>query len=195
MARHKEFDVDAALDKAMTLFWRQGYERTSLDKLLKHMEIGRASFYNAFGDKHALFMRVLQRYQQQYNQVVIIDTLQHAASGLEGIQAVFEKVIDFLSSDSGQKGCMIVNSLIEIAPDDETVAAYVSEITQCGEDAFYDALRQAQQGGEISQEIDCRAMARFLMATIRGMRVTGRTTHDKRIFEDIATVALSTLKN
>jgi TetR/AcrR family transcriptional repressor of nem operon len=193
MARHKEFDVEAALDKAMTLFWQQGYERTSLHDLLKHMAIGRASFYNAFGDKHALFMRVLLRYQQRYNDVFIIDTLENANSGLEGIQAVFQRVIEVHSSDEAQKGCLLVNSLVEIAPNDDSVADYLREVNLRGEDAFYAALCDAQLAHDISSEIDCRAMARFLMATIRGMRVTGRSTHDKQVFEDIARIALAAL--
>ena len=63
MARTKEFDVDAALDRAIELFWAQGYEATSLNDLLDHMEIGRQSLYDTFGDKHALFLAALDRYR------------------------------------------------------------------------------------------------------------------------------------
>jgi len=93
MARHKEFDVETALDNAIDFFWKHGYGRTSLNDLLVQMGIGRASFYNAFGDKQS---QALKRYQKRHNKGVILDTLTQAEIGLTGIYAVFEQVVDGL---------------------------------------------------------------------------------------------------
>lgn len=90
MARYKEFDIDDAIDRAIDLFWRHGYERTSLKELLDHLEIGRASFYNAFGDKHKLFMLALRRYLERTDETTIIQTLQVETSRLVTIERVFQ---------------------------------------------------------------------------------------------------------
>src|ERR1700742_3249196 len=67
MPRSKEFDPQRALDKAMHLFWRQGYENTSLDDLLRAMGIARQSLYDTFGDKRALYLQAMARYRDQTN--------------------------------------------------------------------------------------------------------------------------------
>src|ERR1043166_7581204 len=64
MARHKEFDRDEALHKAMEVFWARGYEAASVQDLVEHMGINRQSLYDTFGDKHALYLQALDRYQE-----------------------------------------------------------------------------------------------------------------------------------
>ena len=71
MPRKKEFDVDAVLNKAMEAFWTRGYEATSLNDLLDCMQIQRASLYNAFGDKHSLFLDALRRYDTVYRRAEV----------------------------------------------------------------------------------------------------------------------------
>lgn len=193
MARYKEFNIDDAIDRAIDLFWRHGYERTSLKDLLDHLEIGRASFYNAFGDKHKLFMLALRRYLERTDETTIIQALQAETSRLATIEKIFQQVIESLANDPLQRGCFIINSAIEVAPADEEVAVLVADHAQRCEDALYDALYRAQNMQEIRQTLDLRATARFLLSTIRGMRVTGRLTHDRRVFEDIAETALTPL--
>lgn len=194
MARYKAFDIDDAIDRAIDLFWQHGYEKTSLQDLLAHLEIGRASFYNAFEDKHNLFMLALHRYLERTDETTIIQTLQAEDSDLATIKTIFQQVIESLANDPLQRGCFIINSAIEVAPADEEVAAFVADHAQRCEDALYDTLRRAQSMQEIPQNLDVRATARFLLSTIRGMRVTGRMTHDRRIFEDIAVTALAILQ-
>ena len=83
MARTKEFDRDAALDRAMHVFWKKGYEATSLPDLLQAMGIARQSLYDTFGEKHALFMAALERYTQ-----LILTTFAQTIGVNEGARAV-----------------------------------------------------------------------------------------------------------
>ena len=71
MARPKAFDVERALDRAVEVFWTRGYEATSLCDLLEHMEIGRQSLYDTFGDKHGLFLAALERYRRAMSQSLL----------------------------------------------------------------------------------------------------------------------------
>lgn len=193
MAGQKAFDIDLAIEKAMQLFWQRGYERTSLNDLLEYLDISRSSFYNAFNDKRTLFISVLKRYEQAVHDVIIIQTLRDHESGWQGIQRVFELVVDSLATDEAHRGCLLVNTAVEIASSDEAVASILSENALRCENAIADALRRAQETGEIAQEIDIQATARFLLSTIRGMRVTGRMSHERTVFEDIAKAALEKL--
>ncbi len=193
MARYKAFDTESAVDKATQLFWQRGYEQTSLDDLLEHLAIGRGSFYNAFGDKRKLFMAALEHYQRLTNDVIIIDTLHQSESGLVGINRVFERIVEDLSNDPDHRGCLLVNTTIELAPKDDEIAEFLRQNAHRSEDAFYEALVKAITAGEVSPDINPRAMARFLLNTIRGMRVTGRITHERELFAEIARIALTNL--
>ena len=193
MARHKACDIENAVEKATQLFWQRGYEQTSLDDLLEHLDIGRGSFYNAFGDKRKLFMAALEHYQRLTNDVIIIDTLHQSESGLVGINRVFERIVEDLSNDPDHRGCLLINTTIELAPKDDEISGFLRDSAHRNEDAFYDALVRAQKADEISPDIEPRAMARFLLNTIRCMRVTGRITHEHTLFTEIARIALASL--
>src|SRR5215218_2613149 len=113
MARTKEFEPLAALDAATELFWRKGYEAASMRELLDAMCIGRGSFYDTFGDKHALFLATLERFQEVRTSW-IEEVLQ--GSGLQGIEEVFRRSVDGLVESDVCRGCMLANSAVELAP-------------------------------------------------------------------------------
>src|SRR5260370_28051408 len=111
MARPREFDRDAAVQRAMSVFWRKGYAATSTDDLLRAMNIGRQSMYDTFGDKHRLYLEALGRYQRE-SVAENIRRLRSAASPLGGLEAV---VIGITACDKAarESGCMGVGAISE----------------------------------------------------------------------------------
>jgi AcrR family transcriptional regulator len=99
MARPREFDRDAAVQRAMSVFWRKGYAATSTDDLLRAMNIGRQSMYDTFGDKHRLYLEALERYQRE-SIAENIRRLRSTASPLAGIEAL---VIGIIASDKSTR--------------------------------------------------------------------------------------------
>ena len=191
MARPKTFDRTQMLDKAIELFWDRGYEATSINDLLDHLGIRRQSLYDTFGDKHALFLEALKRYEQRYN--ATIDILEGPASGKEAIERVFHTAVQTLGQIKSPRGCLIVNTMVELAPHDEEVAQWIAESVAHTQQAFYRALMRAYEQGELQTQQDLLALARFLTAALQGLNMTARAISDPVQLQDIANVALSVL--
>ncbi|QIN82038.1 TetR family transcriptional regulator [Rubrobacter tropicus] len=191
MPRTKEFRPDEALDAAMHLFWRKGYGATSMRDLLESMSIGRGSFYDTFGDKHALFLSALDRFENARASWVI-ETLE--SSGLNGIEEVFRRTVEGLVSFEPRRGCLLANTAVELAPYDPEVAGRISAYVRRTEGAFEGALIRAREAGEISKE-DPKPLARFLVTNLHGLRVLARAGVERRTLEDAARVALQALRS
>jgi len=140
MARPREFELDEAIEGAMQIFWRLGYGATSLPDLLDAMGLTRGSFYKAFGDKRAVYLLALERYENQYiskGAASLKDTT--SGSPLERIIGLFER--SFAAENiQEKKGCLMCNAAIELAPSDAIVASLVRRMTEKMQTAFNDAL-------------------------------------------------------
>ncbi|CAN5587155.1 TetR/AcrR family transcriptional regulator [soil metagenome] len=191
MPRTKQFEPQEALDAAMHLFWRKGYGATSMRDLLDAMCIGRGSFYDTFGDKHALFLAALDRFEEARTSW-FDEALE--GSGLDGIEEVFRRTVDGLVGFEPRRGCFLANTAVELAPHDAEAAARISRYVRRTEEAFTGALVRAQGAGEIPAEGDPKVLARFLVSNLHGLRVLARAGSDRRTLEDAARVALRTLR-
>ena len=191
MPRTKEFRPEEALDRAVQLFWCRGYEATSMRDLLDGMGIGRGSFYDTFGDKHALFLAALDRFEEVRTRWVD-ETLEDA--GLGGIEEVFRRSVEGMVRWEPRRGCMLANTAVELAPHDPEVAARISRYVRRTEQALEGAVIRARAAGEIPADADPRSLARFLVTNLHGLRVLARAGTDRQSLEDAANVALGALR-
>ena len=180
------------LNAATRVFIEKGYEATSIQDLVDAMGISRASLYDTFGDKEALFLKVLDRYDN-WAYLELEECLNAHESKLDGLRAWFYRVVD-QGSNRRHPGCLMVNSTVERALRDEDCRARSARNFRRSEEAYYDALVEAQRLGEIGEDRNLRALARFLAGTIRGIRVSAKATGDYQTLKDIADIALSNLK-
>ena len=148
----------------MDAFWRQGYEATSVADLCACTGLHKGSLYQAFGDKHALFMRSLHHYADREFRDTAAVAFQ-SDSPLENIRAILHKVCQ--DTAEGQ-GCMMINSMVELAPHDAAVQAAVSEAAEKRLRVMADLIGNAQQAGEIRSRKDPQRLARQLMVTMAG---------------------------
>jgi len=193
MARPREFEVDDALERAMQVFWAKGYEATSLDDLCEAMGLGRSSLYAAFGDKHALYAKVLDRYEDAA--VIRIGATISAAPTIKaGIGAFIGRIIDAIVAGPGRRGCFIGNCAAELVRGDRGGAARVRRSLDRIEATFRAALESAQAKGELPASADVAALARFITAGIQGLRLVGKANPDRAVLEDIAAVMLQCLE-
>lgn len=176
----------------MELFWRNGYEATSLAELLRVMGIGRQSLYNTFGDKHTLFLEAARHYIDSNGQH-LLNALQAPGSPVGNIRKALEQVVDFLAGGEC-RGCLVTNSIVELAPHDEEVAKLVQLMIGRTEKAFKTALDRAVENGEILAGTDTKAVARFLNNTVHGLVVMGKASASRAVLKDVVRVALSTLR-
>lgn len=193
MPRTKEFEPEAALQSAMELFWRKGYEATSVRDLLEGMGIGRGSFYDTFGDKHSLFLAALDRFEQTRT-AWILEALEESESPVEAIRYIFERTVDGLVGFEPRRGCLLANTAVELAPHDPEVAERISSYVRRTEDAFTQALERTRTVGKSRKHKDPRALARFLVNSLHGLRVMARAGADRETLGDTVEVALGALR-
>ncbi|MFG1945919.1 TetR/AcrR family transcriptional regulator [Nonomuraea sp. NPDC048826] len=191
MARSKEFDPDAALQRALELFWERGYEATSMADLVERLGIARASLYATFGGKRELYLQTLHRYVRSRDPAVL-DALSQPGPVLPAVRALIRTYAAESSGDD-RRGCMVVNAAVELAPRDEAAAAFVEASWSHLETVLTSALTRARAQGELSEDKDPRALARMLLVFMQGMRVLGRTSGGAARLDDAAEQALAVL--
>ncbi|WP_397421561.1 TetR/AcrR family transcriptional regulator [Phenylobacterium sp.] len=167
MARPIEFDRPEVVKRAMALFWRQGFQATSLVDLVAAMGISRSSFYAAFGDKRRLFVECLDLFARR-----TIDLLERARAEMppaDALQAFFEP--DFMGAwgARNQWGCMLVNTVLEMAGVDDDLAAHASRHLDRVERLFRTFLQDAGATPALAEDL-----AAMLMLLLEGVRVSAR---------------------
>lgn len=192
MARTKDFDENEVLSKAIQLFWYKGYNGTSMQDLVDGLGISRSSLYDTYKDKHTLFVKALESYQNA-GAARISDIIEHSGSAKDTIKKLLELATTDLLSDKQQKGCFMVNAEVEVAPHDAEVNNLVCKNDQQMEEAFYQVIKKGQERYEIRNQQDARALSRFIFNTVKGMRVTAKSVADRSVFEDIIKLTISTL--
>lgn len=190
MARTKAFDENTVLDKAVSQFWCSGYNGTSMQDLVDCLGINRSSMYDTYGDKHTLFIAALKRYRSQMAGAMI-QTINESASIKETIRKLFDGAVAEALSDQSQRGCFMVNATVDVAPHDPEVAEIVRANRQDVEEAFCEAIQQAQERGEVSRHHDAMALSRFVFSAFNGIRVTAKSGAERAAYEDIIKVVLS----
>lgn len=192
MARPREFDESKVLNAALACFWQHGYNATSMSDLGVAMKISAPSVYNAFGGKHELFTRVLERYLNCTTR----DRLQRLESSCtpkEAIREFFAEIIDHSLRDPDHKGCFLVNSALEVAPHQAELGAVVAEQFEAIEAFFKRCILGAQSAGTVPRDIDAADTARLFLGMLVGIRVLVRTRPKRALLEGMVRPALGLL--
>ncbi len=189
MARPKEFNPERALAKAMHLFWRLGYENTSLEALMKEMGIAKQSLYDTFGDKRALYLKALTHYRDQTN-----SQGQKLLNEIPLVKDGFAKLLYGITAETREqheRGCLLLSANLQRDVKDAVIRDFLRDNQERVEAIFREALMRAQKQGELTPQQDPRALARFFIVTIQGMRSMARLKSDRKALEQVARVALT----
>lgn len=192
MARPREFDREAALQKAMDLFWAKGFAATSTDDLVKAMGLGRQSLYNAFGGKRQLYVEALRAYQLQ-SIAGHLQRLNAPASPLDGIR---DLLTGLAPDDDARRalGCMGVGSVGEFGVTDAELMRMRAEAS-AGLDARLTArVREGQDLGEIAPAADAHDIARFVQMTMTGLQLAARGGAGAEDLRKLATFAVDRVR-
>lgn len=192
MGRPQEFDRDEVLDQAMMVFWRQGFEGTSVQDLVDATGLNRGSLYNTFGDKGGLFMAVMEHYSETSVARILFQS-DGASPPRETIEGFFAALIDSVASDEEHKGCLVVNAAAELASQDAQIARWIRTIYDQAEEKLTALVARGQEMGEFTTEREARAVARFLIGCAKGMLVIAKVNPDPQYLRDIADGALGGL--
>jgi len=193
MARPKAFDTATALERAMTLFWEQGYTATSMEQLVGVMGISRQSLYDTFGDKHALFLAAMDSYCAMLERELLAPLKQQGA-GLAALHETATGLIDFIIRYPKRRACLMANTALELAPHDAEVGERVRRHMAAMEAAFRLALGTAQVRGEIAADADADALARYLVGMTNGLMVMGKSGASREALTEMAGIAAAALQ-
>ncbi|HXB06439.1 MAG TPA: TetR/AcrR family transcriptional regulator [Puia sp.] len=192
MPRTKSFDEAETLDKAKEVFWQKGYNGTPPQDILDGTGLSRSSLYDTYGDKRSLFIKTLHRYRQT-DTAAAIEMLDASADPVLTIRRIFHAAYGHFTTDQPRKGCMMVNTLNEVAPHDEEVGNIVRENRRALEDAYARAIKRGQRQGRIARTHQPKALARFLVNSLWGLTTNLKLGLDKKAAADIVRITLSIL--
>lgn len=172
--RPRTFDTEAVVERAMNVFWTRGYHATALPDLLRATKLSRGSLYAAFGDKHSLFLRALDRY--------IADALARMdvefapdREPIDGLRAYFAGYVERNSGANGRRGCLLVATAMELAGRDADVDRRIGNFFKAMEGRVTGALSRAKAAGKLADGVEPSSAARIIICFVEGMRVVGKT--------------------
>ena len=191
MPRAKEFDEAEVLDQALELFRARGFKHTSFSDLTSELGVSRQSLYDTYGDKQTLYQTALRRYLDR-----ALDGMRRKLEDPAPVRTVLTEMFDRMvagSCNNGSPGCLMVNSMVELAPHDADTRALAQTHAREIEGLFASRLSAAQRKGEIAKSKDPVALARFFYHTMLGLAVASRALGDRESLRDSARVALQVL--
>jgi AcrR family transcriptional regulator len=188
MGRPREFDTDAALEKAMRLFWRKGYEGTSVADLTKTLGISRPSLYAAFGDKQSLFRAALDRYEA--GPAGYVAEALGKPTAREVADQLLRGAADLQASSSNPGGCLTVNAAIACGDEAEPVRQALNAHRTAGVALLRRRFEQAKAQHDLPKDSDTVALARFLAAVVYGMAVLASGGASRKELEQVICIAM-----
>ena len=188
IGRPREFDTDAALEKAMRLFWAKGYEGTSLADLTETLGISRPSLYAAFGDKQSLFRAAMERYAAGPASYVAAALAQPTAR--EVAVHLLRAAADLQASSQNPGGCLTVNGAIACGDDAEPVRQALIAHRAAGVSLLRRRFEQAKEQHDLPRDSDPWALARFVAAVVYGMAVLASGGASRTELEQVIRTAM-----
>jgi TetR/AcrR family transcriptional regulator, transcriptional repressor for nem operon len=170
--RPRSFDTDAAVERAMGVFWSRGYHATALPDLLRATKLSRGSLYAAFGDKHSLFLRALDRYVAE---ALTRMDVEFDKEPVDGLRAYLAGYVDRTSGANGRRGCLLVATAMELAGRDAEVDRRIASFFKAMEARVADALSRAKAAGKLADGVEPSSAAKILLCFVEGLRVVGKT--------------------
>jgi AcrR family transcriptional regulator len=191
MGRPRSFDIDRALDRALQVFWRKGYEGTSLSDLTKALGVNRPSLYAAFGDKEALFRKALDRYLDgpaAYTQEALKEPTARAV-----IERLLRGAADLNAAPRNPGGCLMVQGALACGKAADSIR---QELTACragGEAALRRRFQRAKSEGDLPANVNPADLARYVATIVYGMAVQSAGGASRRKLQRVVEMTLQTL--
>lgn len=191
MARNKAFDPEERLEKARDLFWEKGYHATSMQDLVEAMQLNRASIYDTYGDKHALYLQCLANYatdkQEDYKR-----SAAGAESPIQAVECIIRRALERTIEDG--KACMVVKSSFELAECDKEVRDLLKKDGVRLAKVLEDLLREAQEVGEITKERDPVMLANYILASFSGLWQTNIISGNRKMVQQMTDFLIEVVK-
>jgi AcrR family transcriptional regulator len=188
IGRPRAFDTDEALDRALEVFWRKGYECATLSDQTSAMGINPPSLYAAFGNKEGLFRRALDRYWAL--QAATREKALNAQTARAVAETLLRGAAKFLTDPCHPKGCLAVQGALACGADAECIRNELAARRAASQARIRDRLKRAKKDGDLPADADPAALARYLATVIEGMAVQAASGASRKELERVADTAL-----
>jgi AcrR family transcriptional regulator len=189
MGRPREFDVDKALDRALRLFWRKGYEGTSLSDLTKALGINRPSLYAAFGNKEELFRKAVARYSE--GPAAYFGEALQAPTARAAVEQLLVATAKLLTDPRYPRGCFLVQGALACGAAANSVRQELIARRAASVDLIRQRFARAAAEGDLPGDVDPCALARFIAAVMHGMAVQAASGATRKELQQVAAMALN----
>ncbi len=194
MARPIEYDEEEVLARALEQFWREGYEASSVNKLLDCCGINRGTLYNSFTDKNTFFKIVINHYNDLLDRQVAASLKNPALGTWESIATFFDEAVVNVRVRQRNLGCLLVNSLCSSVNYDGEIKRVLRASLNRIRKALVERLREARTKGKLKKGLDEYLAADILMNALYGIRVNSRNGKSARQLESLARHTIGSLK-
>jgi AcrR family transcriptional regulator len=185
--RPRAFDMDKALDAALDLFWRKGYEGTSIADLTEAMGINPPSLYAAFGNKEQLFRKALNRYQT--GPMSFLTEALRKPTARAVAEAIFSGFVRMQRDRDKARGCLVVSGALACSEEAETVRRELAQLRQAIVTALRKRFERAVEDGDLPAGTDCATLGRYVATVLGGLAVqaaSGATEKELRLVTAMA---------
>jgi AcrR family transcriptional regulator len=190
MGRPRAFDVVEALDAALCVFWRKGYEGTSYTDLTQAIGMERPALYSAFGNKEALFLKALDRYYARYLDYIPVALA--LPTSREVAEHMLRNAADLNTRYPDRTGCLGIHGALAGSDDAEPIRHALIEARAREETALRERFERARQDGDLPPTANPAALAAFVLAVVHGMAVQAKAGFSRAVLDTVADQALST---
>jgi TetR/AcrR family transcriptional regulator, transcriptional repressor for nem operon len=194
MARPVEFDENKVLTNAMEQFWREGYEASSVQKLLDCTGINRGTLYNSFGDKDTFFKSCVDQYNTVVDKQITASLKNPKLGSWDAIEAYFEETTLNVKNKHRSMGCLLVNSVCESINYDKEIRKVVRGSLAVIRKALLARLKQAYKSGKVKKGVSAEFAAEVLMNSLYGIRVSSRDGKTPKQLKELIKFNVSSLK-
>ena len=171
MGRHKDYNRNEVLERAVTVFWQNGFKASSMAEVVKVTGLNSASLYKEFGDKDGLFEEALDHYREQKISPRLKLLLDEP--NLKGVEAFLQAVVNSVTSDN-YKGCLMMNHIAQKNTISPRAAEKIGAFIDLTEELLTTAIDNARTNGEISADKDPAVLASYIMCSVHGLILYGR---------------------
>ncbi|MHB2265783.1 TetR/AcrR family transcriptional regulator [Aliihoeflea sp. PC F10.4] len=190
MGRHRAFDPDTALDNMLAVFWKKGFEGTSYADLTKAAGVERPALYSAFGNKEALFAKVLDRYYEQY--LAYVPAALDLPTAREAAAHVLYGAVDLNTRFDDHTGCLGINGVLAGSDDAEPIRQALIDARAKGRDALVERFKRARHEGDLPETACPETLATFVMTVTHGVAVQAKAGVSRDVLTAVVDQALST---
>lgn len=187
--RPRTFDKEKAMDIALKLFWRHGYEGVSVAVLAQKMGINVPSLYAAFGNKENLFLKAVERYGQSASRIYHDSFRKKTAR--EVAQAILDGEIELVTQKDKPNGCLMVQGALVTSPESEKISLQMADMRGMAERWMAERFRQAKRDGDLPADAEPATLACYIMTLNSGLAVQARSGVSKTQLKKVVKIAMS----